>query len=87
MKWNVVNYDVWGNAKDGFEVNGAFYFEHNVEISDDADKKDIIKAMKQIGFFHKFVRSNMVDISWYDSMIEFTQRKDGMPLGRIEHAK
>lgn len=23
-KWDVIEYDVWGNAKDGYEVNNAF---------------------------------------------------------------
>jgi hypothetical protein len=34
MKMQVISYDIWGNAKDGFEVNQAFYTGKHVDIGD-----------------------------------------------------
>lgn len=32
MKYEIISYDVWGNARDGFEVNNAFHTGEFVEL-------------------------------------------------------
>jgi hypothetical protein len=36
MKYEVISYDVWGNSRDGFEVNQAFHTGDYIELPDDA---------------------------------------------------
>jgi hypothetical protein len=36
MKYEVITYDVWGNARDGFEVNQAFYSGRTVTLPENA---------------------------------------------------
>lgn len=31
--WEVKTYELWGNAKDGYEVNDAFYLHHEYPIN------------------------------------------------------
>jgi hypothetical protein len=32
MKYEIINYDVWGNSHDGFEVNQAFHTGDYIEL-------------------------------------------------------
>jgi hypothetical protein len=85
MLYKLVNYfDVWGNSKDGFEVNNLAVVENEVYISDDSTNKEIVQFLKSIGYFKKTVRMNMLDIYNDGELIEFFQKKDGMPIGRLE---
>jgi hypothetical protein len=36
MKYQIISYDVWGNARDGFEVNAAYYTGKTIDIEPDA---------------------------------------------------
>ena len=36
MQYEIISYDVWGNARDGFNVNQSFHTGVLVEIPDDA---------------------------------------------------
>jgi hypothetical protein len=40
MRYRVVKYDVWGNAKDGWEVNNKFTTGRFVEL--DGDESDYV---------------------------------------------
>jgi NADH/NAD ratio-sensing transcriptional regulator Rex len=84
MKFELINYfDVWGNKKDGYEVNNLCS-EGEIELKEDATHKDMIKAMKEHGFLAKHVRSNMIDV-WDDGeMVEFYVKRDQRPLCRLE---
>lgn len=82
----LVNYfDVWGNAKDGFEINNLCK-EGTVLIPENHTHKDIVQALKDVGFFKKHVRSNMIDVSDNGDgiMIEIEKRRDGKPVCRLE---
>jgi hypothetical protein len=86
----VINYfDVWGNKKDGWEINNMCVEEtlddELLQLHESASSKDAFQLLKDTGFFKKTARINQVDI---DNMgefgFEFHQRKDGMPICRIE---
>lgn len=47
--YTVHTYDVWGNAKDGYDVNDVYPSCGTVELSDDCTDADIIRACKSIG--------------------------------------
>lgn len=81
--YKVVDYfDVWGNDKEGYEVNNLAEIGH-ITVKNYTDTKEIIQALKEIEFLAKHCRSNMFDV-WNDyEMIEFSNKK-GKPLFRLE---
>jgi len=84
IKATLVNYfDVWGNKKDGWEINNLCT-EGEIELPEDFTKKDIVKAIKEVGFFKPTVRMNMVEIEDLYPYYEISQKKDYMPVCRIE---
>lgn len=52
--YEVIGFDVWGNEKDGYEVNDAYHTGDYVTLPLEASDADIIRAVKQAGQ----VRSN-----------------------------
>ena len=50
-KWRLINYfDVWGNAKDGWEINNQCMEFDDLWMSDDYAAKEILSYLKQIKF-------------------------------------
>lgn len=83
-KYRLVNYfDVWGNEKDGYEVNNLCTEADDLWIDDDSTLKEIAKFLVQIGFL---VTSDMRKLYLEDdgTYIEIYQRKGMYPLGRLE---
>ena len=86
MKLRLIDYlDVWGNARDGYEVNNLR--EHSIiDFSGDdwPDDSAILAALKRIGYIKKTVRRNSVrfDEGCVD-MVGITDR-NGRPICRLE---
>lgn len=81
--YKVVHYfDVWGNAKDGFEVNNLAEVGE-ITVEDYTSVKEIIQALKAIDFLAPHVRTNMFEVYNDYEMIEFS-RKNGKPFFRLE---
>ena len=45
MQYEVISYDVWGNARDGFEVNQLFHTGRHVEVDDDTSDRAINRRL------------------------------------------
>lgn len=59
IRCRIINYfDVWGNQKDGYTVNNQCY-EGEITVPKDASNRDVVDALKKMGFFKKHVRMNM----------------------------
>lgn len=84
-KYRLIDYfDVWGNKKEGFEVNNLCEVETNIFISEDATKKDIANYLNNIGYLAtNDLRKIYIDFSC-DPYIEIYARKDFFPIGRLE---
>jgi hypothetical protein len=84
MKLNLVNYfDVWGNKKDGYEVNNLCS-EGEVQVKSWEDG-DILKALKEKDFLKKHVRKNMLNfVDCFDEIVEIEHKKTGRPICRLE---
>ena len=83
-KYKLINYfDVWGNEKDGYEVNNLCTEADDLWIDDDSTLKEIAKFLVQIGFL---VTSDMRKLHFEDdgTYIEIYQKKGMYPLGRLE---
>lgn len=81
MTWyEFVSLDVWGNARDGFEVNNAFRTGTTVEIPDEADHKAIVRILKDEGILKKDVRPSRVEIDdSTEGVIYVNDARNGRP--------
>lgn len=85
----LINYfDVWGNKKDGWEINNLCE-EHAGELelheSEQYDYKKILQLLKNVGFLTRTTRINQLHFEdLHDFGVEIYQKKDMMPICRIE---
>jgi len=76
---------VWGNKNDGYEINNWSYEDFEPLKGTDNDK-EILKRLKEIGFFKKHVRLNMITIEdQCNGMIMIYERKTHKPICCIEY--
>lgn len=84
MKMRLINYfDVWGNKKDGYEVNNLCE-EGIIEVASWSDS-DVLKALKKSNFIKKHVRTNMLTFSHLGpDCVEIEHRSSYRPICRLE---
>jgi hypothetical protein len=63
ITYRVSTFDVWGNNRDGFEVNDAWN-AGTIEVQDNATDEEIFKAVKELLGFT--ARLSSVDMQWED---------------------
>lgn len=78
-RWRLIDYDVWGNSKDGYEVNQAFRTSTVVEFADDISDDALIRLLKREGVLKKGVRKSRIGIDGDDQVIYFTDSKLDRP--------
>jgi hypothetical protein len=49
-KYKLINYDVWGNKNDGWEVNDAHFTGIEIELSENFTDKELKTALYKSGF-------------------------------------
>jgi len=77
-------FDVWGNEKDGYEVNDARIVWDDVWTCDLEDRT-LLNILKNTGFLAKNVRINQLDFEWLGpEYCEISVRRNGYPLARID---
>lgn len=87
LKVKVIDYhDIWGNTKDGFEVNGTYTICDDLFIENN-NEDIVLKGLKDIGFLQKHVRRNMLYMDYQEDAIELYEKKNMFPLGRVEIIK
>jgi hypothetical protein len=86
MEMKLINYfDVWGNKRDGWEVNNLCS-EGNIEVPEELTDKQVLTALKDVGFLKNHVRTNMLTFDYLpDFGVEIRQKKDDQPICRIEY--
>lgn len=60
--YSVHGLDVWGNAREGFEVNDVYPSRGKVAIYDDATYSEVVQALKKEGFIDPKVRFKSVTV-------------------------
>jgi hypothetical protein len=84
LKAEVINYfDVWGNKKDGFEINNMCS-EGFIEVDENNIQKSTLQELKKMDFLKKHVRLNQFHVEDSYPFYEFYQKKDNQPVFRIE---
>jgi hypothetical protein len=71
--WEVRSLDVWGNAKDGYEINQIFHTSRTVGISD-YSKAGIVKALRAAGEITKKLDLKHLEIETHESDIYISYR-------------
>lgn len=82
--WRLINYfDVWGNEKDGWEVNNQCVEAEDVFISDESTDKDICEYLKNAGYL---ITSDMrqLEVVDYGDLIEINTKKGHKPLFALQ---
>lgn len=85
-----IEYDVWGNKRDGYEVNQSFTTSVEVSLPDGASDRQILQALKHAGILKRGIHLKSVDIrddgsTWGDAYhtIPVYGARDGYPLGEL----
>lgn len=79
-KYQLINYfDVWGNAKDGYEINNMCVEEENIWVDDDSTPKEIVSYLKNIGYLSTNDMRKLV-VEDLGEFIEIYKRKGMYPL-------
>ena len=62
-KYEFLIYDVWGNSKDGYEVNDVQHADAEpVVITEQTSDRDIVKAAKAAGILKRNIRHSSIRI-------------------------
>jgi hypothetical protein len=88
-KWRWYEYDVWGNRKDGYEVNNVFRTSEVIDIPEivlNSDKA-IVTYLRNIGFLKKGVRTRDIEFSeiTYEDTLDISYK--GKPVGELRREK
>lgn len=85
VKVEVYTYDVWGNARDGYEVNDRYRFGtySHVDALVARDDKLLTRFLKEIGFLKKGVQTRSLEFDGDDTFVYVTAVKDGYPLCEV----
>lgn len=77
-------FDVWGNEKDGWEVNNSCIEFDDLNISDDTTEKEILKYLKDINFLTTDdMRKVRCDMNTYVGLIEIYAVKGHRPIAAL----
>lgn len=88
--WQLSSYDVWGNAKDGYEVNDVYRHGEerlrlNVTVNNPGTEHEFLSAyptksqIRRIGGLGRF----RIDLDGDDTHIYINRSRDGYPCGEM----
>ena len=80
--YSVHGLDVWGNKKDGYEVNDVYPSSGTITIPVDATNDEIIAALKKEGFIDRNIRASSIEI---DGEVENTMDYNYEPKNHPEY--
>ena len=85
MQVQVNTYDVWGNDKDGYDVNDV-YRQGEFEFDGNWNKdRDIFKFLKEIDILAKHVKLSNLEFEDFDCTVVVYRRRDHYPLVEVNH--
>jgi len=92
MKFEIIQYDVWGDPDGGFTVNNAYSTGIVIDINENDTDKTILKKLKEVGFLKKTAKYICFEIDGeldYSLYINHVTIKDGVyplcELRRLEN--
>jgi hypothetical protein len=83
-RYQIINYDVWGNSRDGYEVNEANLTKYHIELPEDYSELELKRAMYRSGYTSRgFINAKLSINHDYESCIYITlegSRYSGKPF-------
>ena len=77
--FDLVDYDVWGNEEEGWEVNDVSIVERDIWISDDTTEKELLDFLA--GFYLDPKAVDRCEVEWTDpDLIEIFEKDTYMPI-------
>jgi hypothetical protein len=89
MEWvyfDVWTLDVWGNAREGFEVNDRSRLRERLFVRRDSSDKELLKALKDAGLLNKRCHFKSFSVHGDDAQLFIDSRKTGEPIYQLEVA-
>lgn len=83
VQYKVWGLDVWGNKKDGFEVNDRWKLGEII-VSENAPDAEVIRALKAKGWLKRGCRHSSFRLDGDDKMINVESSKHCEPLFQLE---
>jgi hypothetical protein len=77
-QFDIIALDVWGNAREGFDVNAAYYTGRTIELDENASDRAINRALNVRGV----VWSGDPDFSLYGDL-----KRNGRPVLELRASK
>ena len=82
--WRLVDYDdVWGNQKDGYEINHEHVLKKKLEIPDNATNKEIVQILNDIDYLIT-TEMRKIRLEDYGNFIEVFEKRIDLPICRLE---
>lgn len=81
MKADFIQYiGIWGNKKDGFEVDNSTILFENIDLPDTEDRTLIYK-LRELGFLNDTADRRTIRVENYFPQLELVHKKTGLPIG------
>jgi len=77
--FTVMSLDVWGNQRDGYEVNDQ-YDAGTIEVQEPWDQEDIFRVLKAEGYFKRRIQRRSVEIEVQDDDVVLVNDRQGRPV-------
>lgn len=81
--WKIVSLDVWGNRKDGYEINNATYSGKEIELPAEPTDAQVRLALIHAGYLKKSMRLDRLEFDGDDALIQVSRKSDGYPIVQI----
>lgn len=87
-RYKVVQFDVWGNAREGWDINNWYRYGAPVmETKADPSSDDIFKALKRDGWLKPGLKRASVGIEWQDGSWFVTDERRPAYSANYGHGK
>jgi len=86
MRYEWIDYDVWGNDDDGYTVNDTHRTGRYVELLADVTDADAIEALIAGGFLSEAARGSVTVDGEDGYSLYFTEPRNGYHLGELRVA-
>ena len=85
MRYEVIELDVWGNAREGFEVNAMYHTGVYITVPEDFTDRDVILALKRADAVKRGVHHKSIEIEDFSEgrMICINDARNGKPVYQL----
>lgn len=88
--YDAFSYDVWGNDKDGYEVNGVYPEEKGIVIESGVSDDDIKRTAKKVFSLKPGIKLSSIEIDGEDDYtlyFNYSTSTKFIPIGEFRHVK